>query len=463
MKSLKESIFSEDPPLIRLKKLTVRALATEEFARAGELFDQEHYLGDLPPGRQLLQVIEYEGRWVALLDWGPAALKLSEREHWIGWSAQQRAERLNLVVMNRRFLLLGKTRMPNLASRSLSLALKALPAQWKQAHGYSPLLAETFSDIEQYEGTCYKACGWVECGHTQGFKRHRIDYYQWHSRPKKLWLKPLNRNARRILTAMDVPKHYGQALNRQSPQRDLPFKKLELQSLRQWMADQVKDPRAENRSFAASSLLSLVAMALLAGRRNLAEIHRYGQFLTPQQRQWMDWPTKKNGSGRKAPSYTALRNLLIQVDPHGFAQSMTQWLQSHHGSLPGALAVDGKWIRDQVLSVCLSDHESGAPVAIAFADKNINTPEQKQEGERAVARKLYAQVNLENKVISADALHNSKPDAEAILKNGGDYLLQLKDERRYSYQQAQKKAQQSPLLITKKSQTAPTAGSIQAT
>ena len=139
--------------MILLKKLTVRALRTEEYSRAGELFEKEHYLGNLPSARGLLQVIEYEGRWVSLLDWGPAALKLASRDEWIGWTGQQRAERLNLVVMNRRFLILGKTRMPNLASRSLAIALKALAEHWKQAHGYRPLLAETFTDIEQFEGT----------------------------------------------------------------------------------------------------------------------------------------------------------------------------------------------------------------------------------------------------------------------------------------------------------------------
>jgi hypothetical protein len=94
----------------------------------------------------LLQVVEYEGQWVALLD-RPATWKLADREEWIGWSPQQKAERLGLVVLNRRFLVLGKTRLPNLASRSLALAIKALPGHWEQAHGYKPLLAETFSDI----------------------------------------------------------------------------------------------------------------------------------------------------------------------------------------------------------------------------------------------------------------------------------------------------------------------------
>jgi hypothetical protein len=35
--------------------------------------------------------------------------------------------------------------MPNLASRSLELALKALPEHMESQHGYRPLMAETFT------------------------------------------------------------------------------------------------------------------------------------------------------------------------------------------------------------------------------------------------------------------------------------------------------------------------------
>ena len=159
-KKTSNPVFSLDPPVFLLKDLTVRVVQSDEYERAGELLDQEHYLGDLRTGRALLQAIEYQGHWVALLDWGSGALKLADREQWIGWTSQQRAERLKLVAMNRRFLVLGETRMPNLASRSLALALRALPGQWKEKYGYSPVVAETFSDIEQFEGTCYKAAGW---------------------------------------------------------------------------------------------------------------------------------------------------------------------------------------------------------------------------------------------------------------------------------------------------------------
>ncbi len=77
-------VFPAHPSVSVLKHLTVRALQPHEYERAGQLLDREHYLGDVPQGRQLLQAVEYEGQWVALLDWGPATWKLADRKEWIG-------------------------------------------------------------------------------------------------------------------------------------------------------------------------------------------------------------------------------------------------------------------------------------------------------------------------------------------------------------------------------------------
>jgi hypothetical protein len=462
MNSTNHEVFTADPSPSFLKSLTVRALEPQEYQRAGELFDREHYLGDLPQGRQLLQVVEYKGQWVALLDWGPATLKLSDREEWIGWTPQQRAERLGLVVLNRRFLVLAKTRMPNLASRSIALATKALPDHWNQAHGYKPLLAETFSDIEQYEGTCYKVSNWTACGQTKGFERHRIDYYRKHGRPKKLWVKTLNRNARRILTAMDLPLAYRKALNTDTPERDLPLKKDQLQSLGNFLRENFTDPRRTNRTFPCWSLLVLISMALFAGRDNLASIQRYGQFLTRTQRGWLRFPRNKDSTFLKTPSYTALRNLLIQIDPHQLADCLNQWLHANLGTLPRALAIDGKWIRDRALSLCLSDHETGAPAAMGFAkEKTKNDDAQskddyKREGEQTVAMRLYATTHLENATITGDALNNNKPQAQAVLEAGGDYFFQLKNENRHAHKAALQKSKGTPFLPTQKSPTPPT-------
>jgi hypothetical protein len=462
MNTYNNAVFSEDPAGFMLKNLTVRIVAPHERERANELLKRDHYLGELGPGSMLMQVVEHDGRWVALLDWGPAAHRLADRDEWIVWTAQQRAERLPLGVMNRRFCILGNTRMPNLASRSLGLAIAALPKHWEQLHGYRPLFAETFTDIEAYEGTCYKATGWEPIGQTKGFGRHRADYYEHHGRIKKLWIKTLNRNTRRILTAMDLPAAYQKAVNKQTPERSLPLKKNQCDSLRDWMRAHLVDPRAENRKFPLSSLLAFIAMALLAGRKNLAGIQRYGQFLTPAQRRWLDWPLKKGTRVRVAPSYKALYNLLGKLDPHAFAEAMTSWLQHHHGTLPRALAVDGKWVRDSVLTVCLSDHETGAPVAVGIAAQKTKTEENKREGEQTVALRLYEQISLENATVTGDANFDNQPQAQSLGQKGAIYVLQLKDPNRHAYQRACQKADTTPFLPTPKSPNAGTADSMNA-
>lgn len=465
MKHAKDAAFTEDPPLFALKNLIVRFLESEdELARAGELLRREHYLGDCPQGRQLLQVVEIEGRWAALLDWGPACWKLADREDHVGWTPQQRAERLGLVVQNRRFLVLGERRMPNLASRALGIALKALPAHWEALHGYRPLAAETFTDPEQFEGTCYKASNWTPLGMTKGFERHRADYFREHGRPKKLWFKSLNRNALRILASLDaVPKAYEPGLNPDTPERDLALSKVQMLGLRSHLQERFEDPRRSNRTYHASSLLVMVAMALFAGRDSVSTIQRYGKLLTQQQRAWLDFPFRKGTAARKVPSWRALHNFLVQIDPESFARCLSSWLGSNLGTLPRALAVDGKWIRDRALSLCLSDHETGAPVAVGFAAQAAKDDASKREGEQTVALRLYSETCLEGATVTGDALNCNKPQARAVLEAGGDYLFQLKDENRHAYQAALRTAQGSPFLSTPSSPTPATGGSTSAT
>jgi hypothetical protein len=143
-----------EPDAVVLGEMEVRPARPDEMQRVTALLDDQHYLGaGRPVGRTLVQVVHHRERWAAILLWGPAAVKLIDRDEWIGWTQHQRAERLGLIVQNRRFLVLAGTRMPNLASRSMGLALRHLPGQWEQQHGYRPLLAETFTDIESFEGT----------------------------------------------------------------------------------------------------------------------------------------------------------------------------------------------------------------------------------------------------------------------------------------------------------------------
>jgi hypothetical protein len=417
-----------EPDAVVLGEMEVRPARPDEMQRVTALLDDQHYLGaGRPVGRTLVQVVHHRERWAAILLWGPAAVKLIDRDEWIGWTQHQRAERLGLIVQNRRFLVLAGTRMPNLASRSMGLALRHLPGQWEQQHGYRPLLAETFTDIESFEGTCYKASNWEPCGLTKGFeRRHRADFYREHKRPKKLWLKALSRNTRVILRGIDVPAAYRPGCEFQSAERALPLKKAHLESLREALRA-VPDPRARNRSWPISTLLTLVCIGLFAGRNSLSSIQRYGQFLTQKQRAWLDFlPNFARRPGRRAPSYKALYNLLGQLDPNDLADTLNAWLAAHHGTLPRALALDGKYVRDLLLTLGLSEHESGAPVAITIASKQPKSEASKTEGEITAAKRLYRSADLRNAVITGDALHCERESMQLIVENDGDFLFQLK-------------------------------------
>ena len=238
-----------EPGPVVLGELEIRSALPDEMQRISALLEGEHYLGaGRQVGRTLVQIVHHRERWAAILVWGPAAMKLIDRDEWIGWTQRQRAERLGLIVQDRRFLVLADTRMPNLASRALGLALRELPGHWEEKHGYRPLLAETFTDIESFEGTCYKASNWEPCGLTKGFERsHRADFYREHKRPKKLWLKTLSRNTRVILTGLDLPAAYQPGCDLQTAERAMPLKKAHIESLREVLRN-VPDPRAGNRS-----------------------------------------------------------------------------------------------------------------------------------------------------------------------------------------------------------------------
>src|SRR5882757_2469546 len=179
--------------------LTVRQAREQEKQWFDDQLGQYHYLGaGRAIGDYLRQIVELAGQPLGLLVWGPACYALKDRDLWIGWSAPQRVERLKLIVQNRRFLLLSaKGQAPNLASQVLGAALRALPGCWQELYGYTPLLAETFTDPEAYAGTCYKASNWEPVGWSAGYSRHRADFYVANERPKRLWLRPLVPEAKR--------------------------------------------------------------------------------------------------------------------------------------------------------------------------------------------------------------------------------------------------------------------------
>jgi hypothetical protein len=370
-----------------------------------EWFDQtlndRHYLGaGRPVGDSLRQVVQRNGQPVALLVWGPACYALKDRDLWIGWSANQRVERLKLIVQNRRFLLLTpKGEAPNLASQVLAAALRTLPGQWLERFGYRPLLAESFTDPEAFNGTCYKASNWEPVGMSAGYARvHRADFYIDNDHPKKLWMRDLCSGARKAIRAVELPEACAKA-RIVPPSGTLPVKAQEMDSLYELFL-KAPDPRDSNTQFRIGPLLTIIAMALLAGRREIAEIARFANTLTQVQRRRLDLPIKK-GTKRfyKVPGCGVFYQVLTRMDPEAFAQLLSGWLEQRAGSLPQALAMDGKMIRDHIGLLTLADHDDGSPQSVAVYDQKEGTERCELSAAQALLERAPA---LDNKIITAD-------------------------------------------------------------
>jgi hypothetical protein len=203
------------------------------------------------------------------------------------------------------------------------------------------------------------------------------------------------------------------------------------------------DPRGSNTRFRTGPVLCIVAMALLCGARQISEIARFATRLRPQQRRELGLPRKKGTKAfYEAPGYGVFYQLLTRMDPAAFADILTGWLSEQQGALPGALALDGKMIRDIIGTVSLVDVEDGSPVAVAVMDQKEGT----NRCELKVAQDLLRSLpSLEGKTITADPLHCQKDTARAIVDKGGDYFLQIKGNQPSLLELARIRPEESPI------------------
>jgi|WetSurMetagenome_2_1015567.scaffolds.fasta_scaffold27581_2 hypothetical protein len=191
-----------DPTRVPEKAGGVRGLelvqvSSEEQMRIwNEMMIREHPRGHGPlVGRQIRYLVGSEHGWLGALGFAAPALKLAERDRWIGWDVEQRRAYLHTVVNMSRFLIRPSVHCANLASRLLSVAAKKLPDDFEERYNYRPLLIESFVDRAHFLGTCYQAANWIRVGCTKG--RGRQDRFrQATETAKDIYVFPLEKDFR---------------------------------------------------------------------------------------------------------------------------------------------------------------------------------------------------------------------------------------------------------------------------
>ena len=406
-------------------EVEVRPVRADERRRWDALMAEHHYLGFRQfAGRGLRHVAEWRGRWLALVGWQSGAFKCAPRDRWLGWHRSVQFRRLHLIANNTRFLVLPEAAgIPNLASRTLSRSLRRLGADWAARHGHPLELAETFVDPSRFRGTCYAASGWTRVGRTKGFARHNGAYTDPHGSPKEMFVRALRRDARaRLADPADRPEWACPAV----PVR---YTRAELRSLRDLFREAPDARRGQGRKHRLETVLSICALARLAGLSGPAVTERFAGNLDQKELRalgaWRD-----PAAGRwVAPSDSTICRVMMHTDPDAPRDVLREWAAPRLAAAADmpALAADGKRIRGAnrhagdgayFETVTLVTHD-GRPLASRCC--------RDEGGGIAALRALLEDVDLRGRVLTLDALHTTRDTARGIVEaHGADHVLSVK-------------------------------------
>jgi predicted transposase YbfD/YdcC len=183
----------------------------------------------------------------------------------------------------------------------------------------------------------------------------------------------------------------------------------------------VPDPRADNSRHDLIEILFIAFVSILCGCKTCVEIV---EFAEAKKRFFAKILSLKHG----IPSHDTFSSVFRILDPKALDEAFRKFMAAFGTALAerGIIAIDGKALKGA--------YEKGrkhAPkmMVSAFAAEmrmTLASLEAKGRNEVDAALEILGLVDLKGKIVTADALHTSRPMAQAIIDRGGDYCLALK-------------------------------------
>lgn len=181
----------------------------------------------------------------------------------------------------------------------------------------------------------------------------------------------------------------------------------------------IDDPRCKvNVIYPLIDILKLIMISVLCGMDELDKIIDYGknksQFL------------EKEFNIKSIPSKSTLTRIISMIDPKWLSLSVVCILNTLIKNKSSQIMLDGKAIKS---TDAIKTIETMMNIVTAYTDTGISLGQitvANKSNEIPAVRDLIEMLNIEGMIVTADAMHCQKETAEIIIKNKGDYVLQLK-------------------------------------
>ena len=181
----------------------------------------------------------------------------------------------------------------------------------------------------------------------------------------------------------------------------------------------IDDPRCKvNVIYPLIDILKLIMISVLCGMDELDKIIDYGknksQFL------------EKEINIKSIPSKSTLTRIISMIDPKWLSLSVVCILNTLIKNKSSQIMLDGKAIKS---TDAIKTIETMMNIVTAYTDTGISLGQitvANKSNEIPAVRDLIEMINIEGMIVTADAMHCQKETAEIIIKNKGDYVLQLK-------------------------------------
>lgn len=193
---------------------------------------------------------------------------------------------------------------------------------------------------------------------------------------------------------------------------------------------ELPDPRLERQKYhSLVAILFIAVCAVICGATSFVDMEDFGNAK-------IDWFSERLDLSSGIPSHDTFGRVFSLIDPDKFRECFINWTQEISKAIGGdIIAFDGKTLRH---SFDTATGMSAIHVMNAWSNANdFCLGQMKVDGksnEITAMPALLKMIDIKGSVVTADALNCQKDIAGQIVSQGGDYVLALKGNHQFLYE-----------------------------